>query len=243
MEEFIPNGVDTGGNTLMPVEVRASMELVKVTQDARMLGVIQAATRLAQLRQFGKIETQEQYDQAIDAFSAVKEALKTAEFIRHEYVDFPTTVVKLTNDFFRSVKDNLESTKAHLSQIIQAKKSADEAAAKRATEELAGMGPVVKTGSDGVTTVEIEPNIEIPKNVVMSAKGAKVHTRRDTVVKVVDLRAFLKAAMSKSTRNIWLNEGIEELVEVKVGVLKRLIIENKRSKVPGVVVEVEEKAV
>jgi len=240
-EDFVPVG--QGSTTSAPIvtnkEMEANLELAKAASDTRLLNLIQSASVLKQLKQFARIETQQQYDQAIDAFNSTKELVKDVEKIRHEYVDFPTSVAKLINGFFKPIRDGIESTKDHLGKIIDAKKRVDfdaaKALAKQQREKAAEIGePVTVETSDGVREIVIGADVLPPNNVVSSAKGAKVHTRIGKEVKIVDLVAFLKACVSKAERNQWLAEHVESLVTVNESALLSLIKEGGKKKVPGV---------
>lgn len=232
----------------LSIEVKASLELVKVTQDAVLLQMISQATQLQQLRQFHKIETQAQYDQAIDAFDACKKLIAEWEAKRHWFVDYPTKVVDLINGFFRTVKDGMTATKTHLGKLIDARKLQDIEAANRAqvaTNEAAAAQ--ITTGEppeNGMGIVQLEPTpVQMPSNVVTSARGAKVHTRKDTVLQMKDLQEFLKACTSKSARNLWLSENAEKLVVVNLAALKQLMKENEKKVVPGIEVVEERKVI
>ena len=237
-------------NTTPPqsLELKASMEVAKVAGNPALLGLIGRSTQLAQWKNFKLIENQVQYDQAIDAFSATKIVLKELEDLRHGVVDFPTKVVSLVNGLFKSVRDGVEKSKVHIGGIINVKKQSDAAAAQRAADAAAlaavDQTPQVVTNVSGENVVEFEPPpIQVPSNVVESAKGAKVHTRTDTEVSITNLELFLKAVVSKNKRNLWLSENAAGLVNVNLTVLKKLIAENGKKKVDGVSIEKVERTV
>ena len=231
------------------LELKASMEVAKVAGNPALLGLIKRSTQLAQWKNFKLIENQVQYDQAIDAFNEAKSILKDAEDLRHGVVDFPTKVVSLVNALFKSVRSGVEGCKGHIGGIINVKKQADAAAAQRAADAAAAVMekeqvPQVVEDATGQSVVQFEPPpVEVPSNVVESAKGAKVHTRTDTVVEITDLVEFLKAVVSRNKRNVWLNENAGELVGVNLSVLKKLIAENNKKSVPGVAIRKETRTV
>jgi post-segregation antitoxin (ccd killing protein) len=227
------------------LELRASLEVGKVASNPALLGLIARSTQLAQWKNFKLIENQVQYDQAIDAFAQAKGVLKELEVLRLSVVGFPTKVVSLINALFKSVRDGVEGYKGHIGGIINVKKQADAAAAKRAADIVAASAalvadqpPQVVESAGGESVVQFEPApIVVPGNVVESLKGAKVHTRVDTEVTITNMEALLKVIVSKSKRNAWLNENLEALVTVNRGVLKKLIVDNEKQKVNGIVID------
>lgn len=247
-DQFVPNNA---GNPPVPnvtappvmpemsMEVKANLELAKATQDGRLLKILQQATMLKQLQQFKKIMDKTQYDQAIDAFKLSGELVNELEKIRHEYVDFPTLVTKLINQFFKTIRDGLQASKEHLGRIIDTKKQEDEAAAARIQkeqQEKIEAGEPVVVEKDGVEVVQLTPDFvttEAPGNVITSTRGAQVQTRKDLGIELEDLTEFLKVCVSKNQRNKWLSDHVEEVIEVKLTPLKKLIKENKKKSVPG----------
>jgi len=209
------------------------MELARVTADSRLLRIIQTATTLKVLEQYKVIETQEQYDQAIDAFEALKQAIKDAEAIRKDAVAFPTRITQLINGFFKPIRDGIEKTKDHVGVLIQRKKSADAEAAQRAQE--AAVAQAQATGEAAVVdgVVQFDDTVPVPGNVVESAKGAKVHTRTHDTLEITDLVVFLKACISKSPRYSYLAGNINEIVAVNTGLVLKIAKEKKVKKVPG----------
>lgn len=243
--ELVSANVEVMGGPL-PMELQANLELAKVTQDGAVMAVIQRGAQLQQFLQFKRIENQAQYDQAIDAFNAAKEAVQQCEALRHQSVDFQTKVVALKNAFFKTIRDGIERSKQHLGQLIDVKKQADLAVAKARAEEAArllnesgaGVNGVPIVQQDGVGVVQMQPPpVEVPGNVVSSARGAKVHTRTDTEFEVIDLVKFLKVCVSAGERNKWLSDHVGEFIEVKVSVVKKLAAENKKRKIDGVRIE------
>lgn len=237
-ETFIPKGApppqqSTQGD--MPIEVKAQVEMSRVTADSRFLTHVQRAAQIQQLERFREIETQEQYDQAIGVFSAAKDTLRELEELRKEYVAYPTKVVSMINGLFRQVRDGLERSKAHIGVLIDKKKMLDEAAARRAAEEAAKQAPEDREVEDGVTAVAVEPTPVVePSNVVESSRGEKVHTRVTEELEIVNLGAFLKACGSKAKKNEWLVPHVEEIVSVNLNKLRALMKENGKRSVDGV---------
>ncbi len=245
--DFIPAAASSTPADSQPTtspELAANLELAKATMDSRIGQILQLGNTLKQLEKFQRIENQQQYDQAIDAFNALKEAINQTEDIRHQYVDFPTQVTKLINGFFKQIRDGLEKTKNHIGRIIQVKKDEDTAAAQRALEESQAKtdaeGAIVP---DGDGEIKFEPETQVPTNVVSSERGAKVHSRSDIHVEIVDLDEFLKACVSKNKRNLWLSENVSQIIDVKMAALRGLIKENKKKVVPGLEVRTISKVV
>jgi len=215
------------------IEVRASMELARVTTDSRLLRIIQTATTLKVLEQFKVIETQEQYDQAIDAFEALKAAIKDLKNMKETSYAFHKRVYDLIRDFFNPIIKGIEQTKDHVGALIQRKKDADAEAAQRAQE--AAVAQAQATGEAAVVdgVVQFDDTVPVPGNVVESAKGAKVHTRTHDTLEITDLVAFLKACISKSPRYAYLAGNINEIVAVNTGLVLKIAKEKKVKKVPG----------
>jgi hypothetical protein len=245
MDDFVPmNGTVSVPQVAPPaqltVDQRAATEFVKVAGDQRLIGLMLKSAQMQVYLRHPRIENQAQYDQAIDAFDAAKKVIKDAEDLRHEWVDLPTKLVSMINETFKkNVKDPIEVVKAHLGRMIDVKKGEDAAAAQRIQQqqvELAASGqPVV--GEDGRVQVGAV-EVQTPGNVVSSARGAKVHSRTETIVTITDLTAFLKIVCGTNKRFDWLQAHLDELVEVKIGVLKRLILEKGKVKsIPGVEIE------
>lgn len=244
-EEFIPaNG--NGAVAVVSDEMRASLELVKVAQDARFLECIAKATTLKVLEGFSRIEDDEQYEQAINAFDACKKAIRELETLRKEYVAFPTKVVSLVNATFKTVRDGLTGTKEHTGKMIDVRKQADLELNRQRLEEAREVSeePVQTTDEAGVTTVQFEPVVpEAPSNVVESVKGAKVHSRSETVVTVVSKAAFVRAVMGKNKRNEWMTKHAEEVLQVNMTLVKEIVKDNKKRKFPGLKVETKTRTV
>lgn len=230
MDDFTPAVQQAEPNT----DMLAAGKLAEVAGDQRFIAICQQSAQLSVFQQFKTIETPEQYDQAIDAFDASKKAVKDLEALRHTVVDYPTKFIKLVNGLFKQIRDGLEVSKKHLGVIINSKKAADEEAAQAAIEEQKDQtdGEAI-VNEDGVVQMGDEPILP-PSNTVESARGAKVHTRKDIEVEIEDMTAFLKALVSKNARYGWFVSVKEELIEVKIGALKRLIKDNGGKKIPGV---------
>jgi len=244
MNDFIPAAAPVVPQ--QTTDQQATIEFAKVAGDQRLIVLMQQSAQLSLFLPFKKIETLEQYDQAIDAFTASKKTIKDLETLRHSAVDYPTKLVKMINGLFKQIRDGIERSKNHLGLIINAKKQADDALAKAAEIEAeakrqaaidAGVPviPEVIDAGDGVGEVQMEGNVipVIPSNTVESARGAKVHTRKDIEVEVVDLKLFLKTLASKNQRYEWFTDEAESLIEVKIGPLKALHKANSAKKIPG----------
>jgi len=242
MNDFVPGSqVMTVNNQVAPADpmIQANAQFAQVAADQRLLSLMQASAQLQLFQQFKKIETQAQYDQAIDAFTAAKEKIKDLEDLRKSVVAVPTKFVQMVNNLFRQIRGGIEKSKEHLGDIIDAKKQMDlqaaELAAKEASEKIKEGEPEV-VEEDGVGTVQMGEGGQTPppSNVVESARGAKVHTRKDILVEVVDLKLFLKTLSSKNKRYEWFTEKADDLIDVKLGVLKQLVKDNRQKKIPGV---------
>ena len=228
-------------------EIRVAGEIAKVAGDVRVMNVVRLGAQLAQLRKFKKIENQEQYEQAIDAFGALKDGLKDLEETRHHYVDFPTKLVRYVNNFFKPIREDLENTKGHIGGLIDAKKLADQKAAEeeagKVAEEQAqkspeerGQGEVVSVG-DG-QEMPLTPELEAAtRNVVTSARGVSVHTRQREVCVIENLEDFLRQCVSRSERNKWLVEEIGSLITVDTVRLAKLLREAGKRRLKGVRIE------
>jgi len=243
-EQFVP--MNKGENlpaAATSLETRASQELAKVLQDGRVLQLMQYTATLHQLLPVTAIENQSQYDQVIDAFDSAKKLINLVEERRVEFVGFPTKVVKLINDMFKQIKGNVAIAKDHFGALIEAKKQFDAAVFKRAHEEAGPQEPHVIEGEDGVGVVDFDNTPPEPSNVVTSARGAKTHSRSDIEVTIIDPVALLKVIVSKNKRYADINAAVGELVEIKIGPLKRLIKEGKRRSLPGVKIEQTSKTV
>ena len=253
-EQFVPkNDVDRLAPAIEPimpavqppadaVGMQANVALAETTTDVRVTNILQLSTKLRQLQQFKRITDQTQYDQAIDAFNLTRDKIKEIDAIRHEHVDLETMTVKLKNQFFKSIKDDLERTKAHLGGIIDKKKREDGEAAERAQDEAKAKiesGETVVVEKDGVGEVvfDLSETVSPPENVVTSSRGASVQTRTDLGVEVTDLTEFLKTCVSKNKRNLWLSGNVAQFIEIKLTPLKALIKENKKASVPGLTLE------
>lgn len=241
MNDFLPKSEDNSAvavvNNSMSIDMRASLELVQITQNDKFLSLLQLESVLKQLQQFHRIETQAQYSQAIDAFNATKLALKDCEALRHIYVDFPTKVADLINGLFKPIRDGLSNTKDHLGKIIDNKKLADEDVARRAQEAVIGVQPVniaAPQAGEQFAPVQVSDVIPIPGNVVASERGAKIHTRKSIAVNITDLDAFLKACVSKNERLLWLGAAKSTFITINLPVLKALIEKESKRTVPGV---------
>ena len=238
-EIFVPIGQENVKPTPMTTELKANLELAKVLQDNTMLALIQRTTQLKQLQQFNVIETDVQYSQAIDSFDLTKKTIKELENIRHEYVDFPTKVTQLINNFFRDIRVGVEKTKRHLGIIIDKKKQADVKQAEREQKLHEETGAVVvDTPDEDVKQVVMDkPEVVLPENVIKSERGAKVHTRSDTSVEIIDFAAFLKVCAGKNKRFKCFQSHKEELININHSVLKRLVKDGKKRSVPGLVIK------
>ena len=247
MNDFIPGSqvAVTGGlaaQTETDSAAQANVQFAQVAADQRLLNLMQASAQLQLFQQFKVIETQAQYDQAIDAFTAAKGKIKELEDLRKGVVAVPTKFVQMVNNLFKQIRDGISRSKDHLGDIIDAKKQKDlqaaELAAKEAAEKVKEGEPEV-VEEDGVGVVQMGEGEQTPppSNVIKSAKGAKVHTRKDILVEVVDIPLFLKTLSSKNKRYGWFTEKADDLVEVKLGVLKQLVKDNRQKKIPGVKVK------
>lgn len=261
-EQFVPAGQGQGVPVTQPavtpevvpqpppmsLELKASAEVARASMDTRVSEILQLSTKLRQLQQFKKILNQQQLDQAINAFNVAKDKLKELDSIRHEYVDLPTMIVKLINQFFKSIRDDLDRSKTHLGKIIAKKAEEDRAEEQKKQEEAARKleaGELVTVEKDGVETVvfDQEQVTPPPGGVVTSSRGASVKTKQDIVVEIKDLQEFLKTCVSKNKRNTWLSENVEKILEVKLFPLKQLIKDNKKTAVPGLIIRKEGKVV
>ena len=241
-EQFITaNGAGVADPASVPQKVDhdalAQAEYAKVLQDGRVLELMTYIGTLYQLSNVTAIENQVQYDQVIDAFDSSKKLLKLIDERRIEIVGFPTKTISLINGLFKQLKENVDKVKGHFSALIESKKAFDKAQFDMGTAETLSQEPQVVESDDGVSTVAFAGEQEAPSNVVKSARGAKTHSRTDIEIEVTDLVAFLKVVVSSNKRYADFNAAASELVEVKVGVLKRLIKEGKRRKLPGVKIE------
>lgn len=248
-EQFVSQN-NSGGNLPVkkadpiPLDMLANQELTKVLADGRVLQLMQYTATLHQLLPMTVIENQSQYDQVIDAFDSAKKLINLVEERRVEFVGFPTKVVKLINDLFKQMKGNVEIAKNHFGALIEAKKQFDAAIYARSQADGVTKEPQIVPSSEGVGKVDFGgESISPPSNVVSSAKGAKTHSRGDIEVTIIDLEAFLKVVVSKNKRYAEFNAAIGELVEVKIGPLKKLIKDGKKRTVPGVKIEATSKTV
>lgn len=275
-DNFIPNGQqgqvvpvqNIPQITELPLEVKVQMKVGEAASDVRVMDIIKDSAKLKQLKNFTKIETTEQYDQAIDCFNLAKERLTEAERLRHEYVDLPTMVSRSINAFFKTIRDGLESSKGHIGVLIDKKKQKDEEEQRKIREEaekerVKKEAELLKAqelkakmqeedGVDGEEEV-IVPDFQEeslpkvppePSNVVSSEKGAKVHTRTTEVYEVEDLLAFLKGVVSNAKRMEWFTKYRDEVVTVNLAVVKKIDQENKgRKAIPGIKKRVERKTV
>ncbi len=248
MEEFKPTGgvnyaadtpVNVGQPAELPLDIRASLEVAKVTMDQTVLGLIQLETQVKQLRQFHQIENDVQKSQTEQILLTCKKGVESLEGLRHKYVDFPTKVVDLTNAFFKPVRDGFQQTKDHAEKLLAKRKEAETQAAQRAQENV--QTHVVTGGGESV--VPVEQNIPLPGNVVLSTRGAggvRQASDKQIEVKVVDLQAFLKACTSKNERLIWLSQRAGEFVDIRTEKLKMYILQQHKRKIPGLeITEVE----
>lgn len=214
-------------------DVLANQELAKVMQDSRVMQIIQYTGTLHQLLPVTVIENQTQYDQVIDAFDSAKKLIKLIDARRHEIVDFPTKTVKLINNLFKQLEGNVEIAKNHFGALIEAKKQFDakQYALGQQEQKETTTAPV----EDGVGKVEFGgEDAPAPGNVVQSARGAKTHSRTDIEVTVTDPVKFLKLIVSTNKRY---SEFTPELVEIKLGAVKKLIKEGSKRSVPGLKIE------
>jgi len=241
-DQFVPTGAQGQIVEVMPEtsqkpnqEALAQQEYAKVLQDNRVMQIMQYTGTLYQLSSVTAIENQTQYDQVIDAFDSSKRLLNLIEERRVEIVGFPTKVVRLINSLFKQLRENVETVKAHYSALIEAKKQFDQQQYALGQQAGAEAEPEAKpTGEPGVSTVEFDtPTESAPGNVVQSARGAKTHSRTDLDIEVTDIVAFLKVVTSKNKRYAPFHEAVEDLVEIKVGPLKKLIKKHKRRSLPG----------
>ena len=236
-EQFVtPNGAGAADSASVPQKINhdtlAQAEYAKVLQDGRVLELMQYIGTLYQLSNVTVIENQVQYDQVIDAFDSSKKLLKLIDERRIEIVGFPTKTISLINGLFKQLKENVDKVKGHFSALIEAKKGFDEAQFDMGQQQQ--HEPQVVESDDGVGTVEFAGEQAPPGNVVKSARGAKAHSRSDIEIEITDPVKFLKVVVSSNKRYADINAAIGELVEIKVGVLKRLIKEGKRRTLPGV---------
>ncbi len=237
-EQFITtNGVDVADPASVPQKINhdalAQTEYAKVLQDGRVLELMTYIGTLYQLSNVTVIENQVQYDQVIDAFDSSKKLLKLIDERRVEIVGFPTKTISLINGLFKQLKENVDKVKGHFSALIEAKKGFDKAQYDMGQQQPPEEPQVVES-DDGVSTVEFAGEQAPPSNVVKSARGAKAHSREDIEVEITDPVKFLKVVVSSNKRYADINAAIGELVEIKVGVLKRLIKEGNRRTLPGV---------
>lgn len=239
-EQFIPvvkSAGDTPAAAPVPLDVLANQELAKVMQDGRVTQLMTFTATLHQLLPVTVIENQSQYDQVIDAFDSAKKLLKLIEERRVEIVGFPTKVVSLINDLFRQLRIGVEIAKTHFGALIEAKKQFDAQNYAMSQQAAVEQGPQSVQIDDGIEKVQFESTQEAPMNVVKSAKGAKVHSRTDIEVTIVDLVAFLKVLTSTNKRYADISALAGEIVEIKIGPLKKLIKEGNRKKIPGLKIE------
>lgn len=245
-DQFIPMNQTAGvGSEPAPApaatpinpDTLAQNELIKITQDSRVLQILKYSAHLQQLLHVTSIQTQTEYDQVIDAFDSAKKLLKAIDAREEEMLGFPVRVVKLGKGLFKQLRDNVKIMKDHYGSLIDAKKKFDEGQYERtaAAAESVPAEPQTQQGDDGVGTVTFDAQTPAPpNNVVTSAKGAKVHTRTGIELEVVDIIAFLKLVISKNKRNAAFNEAAAELVTVNFGPLKRIIKEGNRRSVAGI---------
>ncbi len=219
----------------------AQTEYAKVLQDGRVLELMTYIGTLYQLSNVTVIENQVQYDQVIDAFDSSKKLTKLIDERRIEIVGFPTKTISLINGLFKQLKENVDKVKKHFSLLIEAKKVFDKAQFDMGQQQPEE--PQVVKSDDGVGTVAFAGDQEAPGNVVKSARGAKAHSRTDIEIEVTDTIAFLKVVVSSNKRYADFNAAASELVEIKMGVLKRLVKEGNRRKLPGVKIEQVSKTV
>lgn len=233
-DKFVPANTGAGDPTSPEaLEAKANVELAKVLQDQRIAQIMQYTATLHQLLPVTAIENQTQYDQVIDAFDSSKKLIKLVEERRLSFVQFPTKVIKLVNNLFKQLRENVEIAKNHFAALIEAKKQFDAQVYERTHLEGATHDPQVTTSEDGVGTVEFADEQQPPSNVVTSAKGAKTHSRTDVEIEIVDLPAFLKLVAGKNKRYEDLQANINQLIEVKMNVLKKLVKEGNRKSLPG----------
>lgn len=236
-EEFVPTG---GGNQQASavvgkpsMEALAQQEYAKVLQDSRIAKIMQNTAILHQLLPMTVITNQTEYDQVIDAFDSAKKMIQYTEKCRVEIVGFPTKVIKMINELFKQLKGNVTIAKDHLGALIDAKKKFDKQMIEAGVQAVED-----KPLEEGVTKINIEGDLdEKPNNVVSSAKGAKVHTRTGLSVTIMDKVALLKMLVSKNKRYAPFTEALDDIVEINIGPLKKIIKENNRQKLPGLKIE------
>jgi hypothetical protein len=226
---------------------KATFKLAEMMADQQILNHMKASALWQQaILVVKEIENDAAYENAINTFTKVKEAIKTWEELRHLYVDYPTKFVSMANDTFRPVRVSFEKAKEHLSKLLsdydKKKRIAAAEEQKRIDEEAKKNEPPApeeKQIEGGTSEVQMEtPVIVPPPTVIKTEEGGKVQMREVLVVEVVDFPKLLKAITSQSKRN---EAYTADLVEVKMPALRKLC--TGRRKVPGVEWEMKKKAV
>lgn len=90
---------------------------------------------------------------------------------------------------------------------------------------------IVEGNESGVGRLQFGPVVPVmPSNVIESGRGAKVQSKADIEVEVVNLKNFLKVCISESEKNAWLGEHLEEIVEINLTALRKVLKANERKR-------------
>jgi len=244
MDDFQPAGATVVLPAMQPEneELRASMELARAASDARFMAIVKKGAAWAGQKAAtpAKIENDEQYGTATAIVKDMKSTLKSLEAVRLEYVAFPSKVVKMMNDLFRTTRQGIEGQRDFLQKLIARRDNELEQERARQLAEAARLneGQAAEV-DDGVSKVQFAPGgggegrayvapSEIGGGVESSrpVAGPQVAKVQDYSVEVVDLVKFLKQLVSKGKGNVWIADRAAELVTVNVEAVKEAMRAN-----------------
>ncbi len=215
------------------MDVQANPNFLALMEEAAML-----SNATAQVRAFSSDAEETWGNEVLVRIRTTQKALKV---LKDGVLRFPKLYEKSCREAFRPVEDMLGVATTRIEEPIlawreQCRKVMNASAqAARTAYEAAAMtgeaGPI-----PGVMVVGAPPVTEAPIATKV-VEGGKVGGRKIPRVKIVDIRAFLKAIISEGERN---KHYTVELIIVNERAIIDLWKSNMKLRIPGIEIEVKE---
>jgi len=164
--------------------------------------------------------------QAVTSLGMVKTTHKDLEKMRKGIVAFPNKWVKTVNGMFKGLRLSLEKVESKLNAEVMKYRDIKRREIERAAAEAAKIAaetPVPVKGleimdEENLPITPVPPEVPVMESVTKGENGAASFEKETITVEIIDQAKLVKAALDKRVVKIPF-----DLIEIKEGVLKRLV--------------------
>jgi len=164
--------------------------------------------------------------QAVTSLGMVKTTHKDLEKMRKGIVAFPNKWVKTVNGMFKGLRLSLEKVESKLNAEVMKYRDIKRREIERAAAEAAKIAaetPIPVKGlevmdEENLPVTPVPPEVPVMESVTKGENGAASFEKETITVEIIDQAKLVKAALDKRVVKIPF-----DLIEIKEGVLKRLV--------------------